>query len=168
MPDCCISPCGSSTSQRNPSAQVWPSSCSDHPRQGVDGLICKPPTVHNLYSSADDSWMSGQLLQPCGRTFAQMEQPPELQEWVVSVIDDLLERADLAIDEARTAITAKPGASLLVRSLTLTVTLTLTVLLAAQSLKAASGRASMPRDPSSMPYSIGRSVLHAGCSLAIT
>ena len=39
-----------------------------------------------------------------------------LQEWVVGVIDDLLERADLAIDEARAAITIKPGAGLLVRA----------------------------------------------------
>ena len=33
----------------------------------------------------------------------------------MGVIDDLLERADLAIDAARAAITPQPGASLLVR-----------------------------------------------------
>ena len=37
------------------------------------------------------------------------------REWVTGVIDDLLERADMAIDAARAAITVKPGASLLVR-----------------------------------------------------
>ncbi len=52
------------------------------------------------------------------------ERLPHVQEWVVSVIDDLLERADLAIDEARAAITAKPGASLLVQTGLLNVSLT--------------------------------------------